>query len=276
MLGTTTTMRAAVAAGITSILSTFVNSGEGAIVYGNYNGTDVSFDAVTEVDNQLPGPVPSSLYGAPNLSGNSLLFDPFNFDVAVNGGANELQDGRLTMNVAPENPGKGIKMISLTEGGGWSVNKGTSATVAGDSLLINSLFITSVNGVSVNPIAVPPTITFTDTNNGSASVTKTSDSIKFSSDGGLSSGSWNAISSFNLSAAEQNAGLTGNITGLSLSLDNQLSANSEANSTAFIDKKFFDVTASTSIPEPVSAIGLLLFGCGGLLWRPARAKLQQC
>jgi hypothetical protein len=236
------------------------NAAHGAVVYGNFNATDVNYLNVTETPTQLPGPTPVELFGAPAVSGDSLLFTPSNFSVGVSGGSNEFQDGHLSFDIATTDSSY-PKIISLTEGGGWAVGGGTTATTAMESLIINQLFITSVNGVSVNPIVVTPTITFTDTNNGSASVVKTSDSIEFESSAGFSTGSWNASASFNLSAALAADGMTGSVTGLSMNLDNQLAVTSETNSDAFIDKKFFDVTTgSTPVPEPATAglIGMVV------------------
>jgi hypothetical protein len=266
-------LRSAVMVGLASIVSPFLTPADGAILYGNFSGPDITYQAVTEVPNQSPGPAPASLFGPPTLTGDSLLFDPENFDISLSGGSSEFQDGRLTMSILPTVAYSSVKMISLTEGGAWIVDGGTSATTAEQSLLINQLFITSVNGTSVNPIVVSPTITYTDTNNGAASVSKTANSIEFASSGGVSSGTWDATASFNLSSALQSAGLTGNVTGLSLSLDNQLAVNTETNSEAFIDKKFFDVTGTTSVvPEPMTGTGIILIGASGLLWRPRKAR----
>jgi hypothetical protein len=273
MLRAKSVWRYAVLSGMASVLAPFVRMGHAApILYGDFAGPDVTYKSVTEVPTQLPGPTPANLFGPPSVSGDSLLFNPINFGVAASGGSSELQDGRLSMNIVPTVPGTAIKMISLIEGGGWTVDNGTAATIAEESLVINELFITSVNGVSVNPIVVPPTITYSDTNNGSAAVVKTPSSIEFQSAGGLSSGSWNGTANFDILGALQSAGLSGNVTGLSLDLDNQLAANSEANSESLIDKKFFEVqVTNSSVPEPVTASGLVLLSIGSLLRRPRKA-----
>jgi MYXO-CTERM domain-containing protein len=237
----------------------------GAVVYGNFDGTDLNYLNVTETPTQLPGPTPTELFGPPVISGDTLQFTPSNFTVSASGGSLELQDSHLSMNIVSADSNY-PKFINLIEGGGWAVGGGTSATTAQESLDVNELFITAVNGVSINPIVVNPTITFTDTNSGSASVVKTADTIEFLSSGGVSTGTWNADASFNLNAALAAAGLSGNVTGMTLGLDNQLDATSEANSLSLIDKKFFDVTATTPVPEPATG-GMALLAVAGFATR---------
>jgi hypothetical protein len=233
-------------------IAPFAGRAQGTVVsYGNFDGTDFNYLNVTETPTQLPGPSPTELFGPPTVSGNTLVFAPTNFTVGVSGGALEFQDSHLNTNIVSTDTSP-PKMIDILEGGGWAVGGGTSATTAMETLLVNQLTITSVNGVSVNPIVVTPTITYTDTNSGSANVIKTGDSIEFTSSGGFSTGLWNADASFNLVGALAANGLSGSITGLTLGLDNQLDATSEANSDAFIDKKFFDITTGTSVPEPAT------------------------
>jgi len=235
-------------------LAPFANVANGAVIYGNFDGTDVDYLNVTETPTQLPGPSPTALFGAPTVSGNTLLFSPSAFDVGVSGGANEFQDGHLSTNILSTDTAY-PKTLNILEGGGWGEVGGTAATEAMETLVVNQLTITSVNGVSINPIVVTPTITFTDTDSGNASVVTTSDSIEFLSTTGISTGSWDANASFNLAGALAAAKITGSVTGLTLNLDNQLAVTSEANSDSFIDKKFFDITTGTSAPVPEPATG---------------------
>lgn len=246
---------------------------QGAVMYGNFIGPDVTYTNVTESDTQLPGPTPPELFGPPSLAGDTLQFTPDAFSVSASGGSNEFQDGHLSMVISP-NPGAFLPTISITEGGAWAVGGGTAATTALESLVINDLFITSVNGTSVNPIAVAPTITYTYTNDGSAGVVTTPDSIEFTSTSGFSTGAWDGTATFNLGAALTAAGFRGAATSLSLNLDNQLAVTSETNSDAFIDKKFFDIGApgagSPPIPEPATTVGMAVAGFGLLMRRRSR------
>jgi hypothetical protein len=239
---------------------------QAAVIYGNFNGADVNYNNVTENPTQLPGPTPPELFGVPVVSGDTLQFSATNFSVGASGGSSEFQDSHLSTDIVPH-PSANVKSISLTEGGGWGVGAGTAATTALEALIVNQLFITSLNGVSINPVAVTPTITYTDTNNGSAAVVKTPDSIEFQSGTGFSTGSWNATATFDIAGALQADGLHGVVTGLSLNLDNQLAVTSETNSVSFIDKKFFDITVNTPpVPEPASA-ALVTFAVAGATLR---------
>lgn len=254
--------------GFVAGIAPFAGTAGAVVTYGNFTGTDVTYTNVEETPTVLPGPSPTELFGAPVISGDTLAFTPVNFDVGVSGGSVEFADGRLTTGLVL-NPGSAIQTVNIFEGGGWGVAGGTSATTALETLVVNQLFITSVNGVAVNPIVVTPTITFTDTDSGSAKVTTSLNTIEFSSSGGLSTGSWNADASFNVPAALAGAGLTGTVTGLELDLNNQLAVDSEANSTSFIDKKFFDITTGGTVPEPATISGMVL-AAGGLLARRRR------
>jgi hypothetical protein len=238
----------------------FASAAHGAVVYGNFDGTDVDYLNVTETPTQLPGPTPTELFGPPVISGNSLTFAPVNFSVGASGGSLEFQDSHLTADIVSTDSST-PKTINLIEGGAWAVGGGTAATTAMQTI-VSDLFITSVN-VSVNPILVTPTVTYTDTNSGTAQVVTTSDSIEFLSSGGFSTGSWNASETFNLGAALAADKLTGSVTGLTLGLDNQLDATSEADSVSLIDKKYFDITTGAPpVPEPASA-ALAMFALAG-------------
>jgi hypothetical protein len=230
--------------------------------YGNFAGPNLTYTAVTEVDNQFPAPTPPTLFGAPSLSGDSLLFDPVNFDVSVISPPNssELQDGRL--DIAKITANTGITTFAIAEGGAYAVDDGSSSTFASETLIINSLFITSVNGSSINPIVVTPNFSFAHTGAAvtSTSTSSNSASISFDGNGSLTNGSWSLTASFDLSAALAANGLQGTVTGLQLALDNQLGAQAEDGGSALIDKKSFLVGPGTpSTPEPAT-LGLVGLG----------------
>jgi len=265
-------LSSSVLAGLAAGFLPLPEAARGAVMYGNFVGPNITYQNVTETPTQLPGPSPTQLFGPPALSGDSLMFDPSIFVVSSSGGGIEFQDGHLTTGIVPTSSKGTISVISITEGGGWTVGGGTTATTAMESLLINQLFITSVNGTPVTPIVVTPTITFTDTDSGTATVTKGLNTIQFNSSGSISTGTWNATASFNLPAALASAGDTGTVTGLQLDLDNQLAAESETTSIAFIDKKFFNITTSgATVPEPATASAALI-GIAGLLQRRSRRR----
>ena len=267
-------IRSSVLFGLTAGIVPLTNTAQGTVLYGTFVGPNMTYQNVTETPTELPAPTPTTLFGTPLLSGDSLMFTPAAFVTSASGGALNFEDSHLETTIVPTSPKGTLTGMSITEGGGWAVGGGTAATTAEAALIVNQLFIMSVNGVSINPIVVTPVILFTDTSTGSAAVTKTADSIEFNSSGGFSSGSWNATATFNISSALASAGLTGTVTGVSLNLDNQLDVLSETNSDAFIDKKFFDITTTgTTVPEPATGTALLLGAAGLMTRRGKRAEL---
>ena len=88
------------------------------IVYGNYPGTTLTFQSVTETSSTDPG-VP--LFGAPSNIGDTLAFSPTNFGIqSANGTGAKHMDSTLTMNLAA-NPGFGIHSFSISEAGDYSL-----------------------------------------------------------------------------------------------------------------------------------------------------------
>jgi hypothetical protein len=261
-----------------------------AALYGNFVGPNVSYLAVTEEDSQISGPPtvtsnPTGLFGDPALSppGSDILtFPDMTFSALAADGSFELQDGKLTMNIAPSNPGVAINSLTFDEGGAWRVlgpagvltptpiPPGASAEA---TLLFNNLSITSVNGTALtSAIVVAPTFTETDViQDGTAQVVPEPGDITFNSAGVNGDGTWDITASFNITAALDAAGDEGDVaTGFSVALDDQLLAQttSGANLTlATIDKKHFDISGTTisntqAVPEP-AAMSLLIGG--GLL-----------
>lgn len=251
------------------------------INYGSFSGTTVNYLNVTEVENSPPPDV-APLFGEPfvlsppatypatpcvlcAIPGNSLNFDPTGFSASASGAAgSDITDGQLSFTVVAK-PGFGIGSISLAEAGDLTLaGNGTNATnvgVAGSG----TLNIQAINGVGV----FIPSIGFnlTMTNSGLYGLV---------TDGGASapfpyfddwSGSWiqnltNIIVANGYSANDL-------VTQISINVDNTLSANSEAGTSALIAKKEFgglSVTVQT-IPEPATWILLAVCGLLGAGWR---------
>ena len=248
-------------------LAPFANTTQAALVtYGDFTGTSATYNGVAENDNAQPGPTPPFLFGVPTITGNTLAFSATDFAVSSTGVATDFEDGRLQFSEVPTLPGESLGNITITEGGAFSFLNGSKATTAQETLISNALQITSVNGHSINPIIVTPTITFTDTITGKATASTSSDSITFKAGGGISSGSWNGTAVYDLNAALAADHITGEVTGLSAVLDDQLADISKKNTTAFIDKKFFDVTTGSSVPEPTTGL-IAAIASFGLLGR---------
>src|SRR5262245_54996826 len=142
-----------------------------SMLYGDMMGTDIQFLAVTESsDHPLP------LYGPPNLiappapifpcvlannctvNGNSLTFSPQQFDAISVGQSplSETTDGQLTfMAVAKAN--KSINLVNFSEGGALTVSglTGTTNDTQVDVSLVGFVNVVEIDGVGVNPVAIP-------------------------------------------------------------------------------------------------------------------------
>jgi hypothetical protein len=252
-----------------------------AALYGNFVGPNVTYQNVSENDSEISGPpvvnsTPTGLFGAPLLipaGSDDLMFPNMTFSAQAADGTFVLQDGKLTFNVVPTTPSSNIQSLNFDEGGAWRVDGATGDASSEATLLFNSLSITSVNGTALaTPIVVAPTFTETDTiQTGSATVTPASGDITFTSTGGNAVGTWDITAAFNLSGALAQNGLKGQITGISVALNDQLLANTTATTgltLATIDKKHFNITP-VYIPEPATLS--LLLGAGLLMGRRRKA-----
>ena len=260
-----------------------------AAVYGNLAGPNISYWNVMETDSQIAGPpavdsTPSALFGAPALSppvSDNMGFPALSFSDLVADGQFELQDGQLTFNVTPTTTAT-IHSLSFDEGGGWRVDGPTGDASAEATLLFNDLRITAINGTALAaPIIVDPTFSESDAiQSGSADVSTGQGDITFASTGGDAVGTWDITAQFNIDAALAAADKTGEVTSISVALDDQLFAQTTSvDSTltlADIDKKHFTVSGITTpgsvLPEPASMS--LLLG-GGLMMLRRRKRTSR-
>jgi len=237
--------------------------------YGNIVGPNIMYLNVVEQTNQFPGPAPATLFGAPQLAGDNLDFNPLGFAGSAQNGDFLVQDGLLSIDTIMTNSPLGnISKLTINEGGGWIVVGGPNAATATATLVTGPVLVAQLNGVNgpVN-VSVNPTYTFSHTQTGAVTFVQGSNSLSFASNGGVGNGSWGITATYDIAGAIAAAGLPAGtrVTKLgTLALDNQLVRDTDPNSFSYIDKKFFSISVVTAIPEP-STILLGLMGGVGLV-----------
>ncbi len=222
------------------------STSQAAIVYGDFSGTTVNYINVMEDD--------QNLFGAPIVTGDTITFSPVSFEVTSSGVMPpRLVDGTVGM-IIDAKPGQSITGFSISEAGAFTLlGTGTAAT------RVMVALTAVVNVLEVDGVAVPGGLPLAD-------------SMLFADfnlldDGTSFSTPWTNGGTIDIAALALNAGITGEVTKLSLVIGNSLVAMSESGSTSFIDKKAIN-GLSVTVPEPAS---LALVALGGLLMlrRPA-------
>ncbi len=223
-----------------------------SINYGDFAGTNVTYVGVTEASNSgdaLP------LFGPPTVSGDSLDFDPVGFSASATGASGvDVTDGNLRFMVT-SHPGSVINALKLSEAGDTTLaGFGTDATftaVTGNGILN----INQVNGVGINVISVPFSMTFTPSGG----------TYGLGTDGGggpLYSANWSGGVMLDVDAILAANNKVGHATKITVNLDNTLTALSEAGTFALIAKKDFGGLSVTVIPEPATCLllGIAVMG----------------
>ena len=244
------------------ISSLTVSSAKAAILYGDFSDIPPGVVMYTDVtEDSGTSPVPPPLYGAPDINGNNLDFDPSAFvAVATNGAPNaDLSDGQLNfgfMTIPKVSGGwTGLNNLFISEGGDYSLlGGGTAATAVGASI-IASVEITHVDGVA---LASPITVNALSSFNANAA---SNPGPNF----------WGNSLFIDFGPALNNAGFGPDsvATKGEVVINNQLSAFSETNpnTIAFIAKKDFKIIPGgdldpNDIPEPTALALCVLCGVG--------------
>jgi hypothetical protein len=254
-------MRAVVAAILISISASAVNAA--SINYGSFSGTPlpagITFQNVTESS----GTDPTPLYGALHTNVSGLDFDPAGFVASASGGAQDITDGQLNFSVKGvfnQNGGIGINTLSVSEGGDLSLaGTGSPLSQVFAGAIIN-VKVTEVDGAPITPVSFSMNASLNFnliTNPGIVQPWSLATSIPIASE-------LNAL----------NIPYTTGATAIEVVIDNQLIAQSELASVAFIAKKDFVVSTITDqygdpIPEP-AAMSLASAALCGVLVRRKR------
>jgi len=230
--------------GCVALAGAFAKPVMASIDYGDFTAANYQFLQVTE------GSVTSTppLYGAPTVAGNALVFNPVNFGATASNGAVQITDGTLTTKITAL-AGSTIDQLGVTEAGDYTLagapaSLGTNVSVAAPIFLQ----IIQVNGVGINPVNVDANVVFTP-DAGSYNLLNNPGS------GVIWTGSLNV----NIDSALAAAGVSGQATEVIYTMDNDLTAISQAGTIAFIQKKTVGgVIITPSVPEPVSTSWIAL------------------
>jgi hypothetical protein len=174
---------------------------------GPFLGTTVVYGPVLNAFDQgvtessLTDPVP--LFGAPNVTGDSIDFNPTGFGAFGAGGGGDVTDGQLVFKVQAK-PSFAIKNISFGEAGITTLaGVGTNVTHT-DVSAVGNIDIYEVDGVLINKISIPLNLVFTP-----LTATGNQGTFQLIADAGLGLTSlpWSGSQTLNLNQALTNLGI---------------------------------------------------------------------
>lgn len=215
-----------------------------AILYGDFSDIPPGSVMYTDVtESSSTDPVPPARYGAPEITANTLDFDPMQFGASSEGGGADLFDGQLNFDMmVAQNPtgvAGGFSALTITESGDFTLfGAGSSATSVAAGVFAE-VEILAVDGVMLpNPLTVVASTQFT---------------ADLTSSPGLNQ-PWGNVLFVDFGPTLQNAGLTPEfgVTKAKVVLDDTLAAISESNPStiAFIAKKDFKINPGDLVPNP--------------------------
>jgi hypothetical protein len=214
------------------------------INYGNFPGTTVEYLDVTEES----GTDLTPLYGAPSVSGDSLIFTPVLFTSSSAGAAGaDITDGTLGLTIQA-NPGESVPVVEVTEAGDYTLTGIQNDALAGAQATY-FLDIEEVDGVSINIIQVGAVMTFAPSGG----------TYYLSVDGAGVAVPWSGSVSIDIEQAliDANIPFTVGATRVTIVADNTLTTLSQDGTSASISKSNVTIT----VPEPDSLV-LILLGAG--------------
>ncbi|MEM9410010.1 MAG: PEP-CTERM sorting domain-containing protein [Planctomycetota bacterium] len=208
------------------------------IDYGDYVGDDVMFLNVTE-DTREAGDM--SDFGAPTVVGNTLDFDPTDFDSSVNNSGSHINDAQLNFTLMA-NQNASIDTVTLEEGGDYTLIGLGSALAQASYGAAVFWDIIEIDGQTVSGLS------------GSGSF---SDSFELPDDEGTAV-VWEDSITFDFNAILASLSLSGSVTKVEFAIDNTLATAAADGGSAFIAKKDVGLNIVVNqIPEP-SVAGILV------------------
>lgn len=219
------------------------------INYGDFMAATVMYTQVTE-DANSPGDNPP-LFGAPNISGDSMDFDPIGFNASSsNGSAADITDGQLKFGIMAK-PLNVIKNVGFSEQGDTTLaGFGTNGTLTS---VTTNLFIDvlEIDGHAPSQVINISTV---------LAFTPYGGLHRLGTEGGggpLFQSAWNGFKLVDINAylTSINEPFRNGATKVQVTLDNTLVATSENGTSSFIAKKDADgITITTNFPEPASGM----------------------
>lgn len=246
--------------GLLAIIVALATSATAApINYGDQPAATIIYTQVTEEALLFSDIANPPKFGAPNISGDSMDFDPVSFKASASGAAgNDVTDVRLTFGVQAK-PLNVIKSITITEAGDTTLaGFGNDATFSSVSTPV-FVDIFEVDGAPINQINFQINLAFAPSGGTYGQQT----------DGGggpLFQTAWNGSATINFDAVltANSIPFVSGVTRAGITLDNTLVALSQSGTTSFIAKKDADgVTITTNIPEPSTCL-LAVLALAGL------------
>ena len=218
-----------------------------AILYGDFTGTTVMYLDVTESNG-----TDVQKFGAPNIFGDQLDFNPTNFR-AQSDGAAVIEDSQLNMTIMSITTGTPITDVFIDEAGDFTLS-GLDPAQAMATVGTNVMFtVTHVGGNIISPVCVgTDQVVFTPNANGE---------FMLPGDQGTAT-PWTGNLDYDIEALLASCGVGGEATKVEVVLDNTLTATAANGGAAFIAKKDFRGLTIT-VPEP-SSLGLLLAAFAGV------------
>lgn len=220
------------------------------IDYGDLNGTDVMYLNISEDTREEP----EALFGAPDIVGNTMDFDPLSFtaEASSSTGTNEsdITDGQLNFTIMSNEASFPIEQVIINESGDYTLAGLGSAQATASVSAPVQYAITHVNGVILGaPISGNANLAFSPTGG----------SYVLPGDAGTGI-IWNGNLTLDITAILAAEMVDGHATKIEFALDNTLSVAAADGGSAFIAKK--DSGVKVMIPEPSS---LSLLGLGLLM-----------
>jgi len=243
----------------------FVSSpAHASINWGTYPGTTVDFIDVTEDSNSgdtLP------LFGAPNVVGDQMDFDPNGFGASSSGvQAPDITDGNLTFMVMSKGAGNVLDTLSFSEAGDTTLTNGLTFDDALTTVEAHVFIdILQIDGSPVGQaLNIDDYMVFTPSPNNTPNPIGDYQISVDSLNGHNYSTNWfgslfvGLTNYLDVNSVPYKQG----VTKISVNIDNVLTASSQAGSSAVIAKKDFGgLVVTVNVPEPASCV----LACTGLV-----------